>query len=261
MPSASTRLCWCTLTVLLITHASFSFPFTYLPAQRLAYYDLPNLNMKSGSAKYHNRNASRAATNYNLKLRTRKAQVHDTSMTTTSLYSSPSSISPSVDSILALSTIVLSTTIGHTSARFKFLKSISGVETVIALVVAAFISNFGLFGIAVPLSHSIYDVCWSRFLPASLAFVLLSTSSKDVTDNGGDAVENFKETRKEVITAVSIPFIIGSIGSIIGCTVSAMTLIRFGNKSIGNNALSFIGMMPYEAAIAAGQCTDSWKEC
>ena len=100
-------------------------------------------------------------------------------------------------------------------------------------------------------------MCWSRFLPASLAFVLLSTSSKDVADSDEDLGGNISEQQKEVILAVSVPFLIGGVGSIIGCALSAMTLMRFGSKSVGTKALSMIGMMPYEAAIAAGQCTDS----
>lgn len=144
------------------------------------------------------------------------------------------------DSVLALSTILISTGLGFIiNDRIKFLSG-----TLITLLTAALFSNTGLFGIPIPATHKLYDLCWSKLLPASLAFVLLSAKSEETKLK---ATHN-QSTRMEVVSAVGVPFFIGSVGSIIGCVLSACVMIK-----LGGGATTLIGMNPHEAIIAAGE--------
>lgn len=155
-------------------------------------------------------------------------------------------LSPSAcDSILAFSTIASSSAIGFTSDRMKFFGGNAG--TIVTLISAAIFSNIGIWGLAVPKDHFIYDICWTKLLPASLALVLLSTSkSSSMEETEASRISSnssSSSTNREIITACAIPFLIGSAGSIIGCFMSAKMLM-------GCNA-----MKPFEAAIAAGKTT------
>ena len=155
-------------------------------------------------------------------------------------------LSPSAcDSILAFSTIASSSAIGFTSDRMKFFGGNAG--TIVTLISAAIFSNIGIWGLAVPKDHFIYDICWTKLLPASLALVLLSTSkSSSMEETEASRISsnnNSSSTNREIITACAIPFWIGSAGSIIGCMMSAKMMM-------GCNA-----MKPFEAAIAAGKTT------
>ena len=116
--------------------------------------------------------------------------------------------------------IVLSTMIGMTSEKFNF----SGGH-VLTLLSAAFLSNASS---AVPTDNILYDVCWSIFLPSSLVFALLSTSTSSISEGIGPSKQSSsKETSINSSTVgMIIPFISGSIGSIIGCFVSFL-LIKF----------------------------------
>ena len=91
--------------------------------------------------------------------------------------------SPTADTILAFSTIAISSSFGFLSNRKNVLGGNAG--TIVTLASAALLSNanvnVGVFGLAVrlrvPTSHFIYDICWTKLLPASLALVLLSASN------------------------------------------------------------------------------------
>jgi len=157
---------------------------------------------------------------------------------------------PSCDSVLALSTILISTSLGFLiNDRIKFLSG-----TLITLLTAALFSNIGLFGIPVPATHQLYDLCWSKLLPASLAFVLLSAKSEETKLK----VPHNRSKRREVVSAVGVPFLIGSIGSIIGCVLSACVLIKCQGLELDGGASRLIGMQPHEAIIAAGCLSASY---
>ena len=167
---------------------------------------------------------------------------------TTRLHLSPSSC----DSLVALSTILLSAAIGFTSDRMNFLGGNAG--TIVTLTSAALLSNVGLFGLSVPISHPIYDICWTKFLPASLALVLLSSPKSSARNKRTNTVYETRQSsviNSEIVAAVAVPFWIGSLGSILGCIISAKFMVR-----CGQNGSSIIGMTPFEAAIAAGEI--SW---
>ncbi len=164
----------------------------------------------------------------------------------------------SPDTFAATSAIMISSSIGFASEYFNITKD-SG--TIITLVLATILTNVGLFGITVPSTHFIYDICWSRFLPASLVLMLFSSSSglknegreEPVTTNSDG--ERSLNTR-DLVTAVGIPFIIGSFGSILGCLLSTLMLVSAGSTT---NFFSRVAMSPVEASIAAGKVIITMK--
>lgn len=81
----------------------------------------------------------------------------------------------------------------------------NGLGTLITLLLSAHCSNLNLS----PSNHMLYNFCWTRLLPTSL--VLLFLASPSLED---------RKSSIETIEAVSVPFFIGSIGSILGCLLS-----------------------------------------
>ena len=109
-----------------------------------------------------------------------------------------------------------------------FEKSNGGGGHVITLLVSALISNTSqlLSGgrlLSIPTSHYLYDWCWSIFLPASLVFALLSSpasTTSSVTMSTYDAERASFNSHSKAIKSMALPFIVGSIGSILGCVTS-----------------------------------------
>ena len=143
------------------------------------------------------------------------------------------------------------------SDRIKVLGG--GAGTVVSLASAAIISNVGLFGLSIPTSHRVYDICWSRLLPASLALVLISSDNqtkglaiasraKAQETMDSHSKNDGNNLQRETVIACGVPFVIGSIGSTLGCILSAIIMVQFGNSGS-----SMIGMNPFEAAVAAGE--------
>jgi uncharacterized membrane protein len=102
------------------------------------------------------------------------------------------------------------------------------------MAVAAICSNLSL----VPSHHFLYDLCWTTFLPASLAFLLLGRTHQPVHSGNDD---DARQSTQAVIKAVSIPFLIASIGSIIGCIASFLVCHKFPS----------LWLQPKDAAVAA----------
>jgi len=92
-----------------------------------------------------------------------------------------------------------------------------GLGTLITLLVAAHASNLNLG----PSHSALYDFCWTTLLPSSLALLLLaSPSAKD------------RHSFRQDIRAVAIPFLLASIGSILGCVISfSLTLMGAMNST------------------------------
>ncbi|KAL3771515.1 hypothetical protein ACHAWU_003690 [Discostella pseudostelligera] len=121
---------------------------------------------------------------------------------------------------------------------------------VITLLTAAFLSNVSQYiarrrmkrSSIIPVNHFLYDWCWSVVLPASLVFALLAssttTSSSELSVNNQDIVNtesltattpsssssSKSKTNNEIIQntifGMMLPFLAGSIGSILGCIAS-----------------------------------------
>ena len=106
----------------------------------------------------------------------------------------------------------LSSTLGIVADRRRFLGGSAG--TVITLLSASLLSNSGF----APHSHKLYDICWSRLLPATLALTLLNNTHYGSVNDENQIVHPL--TRK-IYSSVFTSFLIASAGSILGCIVAA----------------------------------------
>lgn len=153
------------------------------------------------------------------------------------------------ETITAASTILLSSGVGFASDRIGKFKD-SGI--VITLFIAAMLSNINIYGFSVPTFHPLYDLCWSHFLPASLALILFTSSNKSILHSGQTNANRKGKgniSTREQIVAVGIPFLIGSFGSVLGCLFSATIQVR------ANSFHSFkaIAMDKVDACLAVGK--------
>lgn len=145
-------------------------------------------------------------------------------------------------SVLAnVASISLASTVGLISEKLRFLSGSAG--SVIALLVSALISNIFSFQI----EDNVIDLCW-ECLPASLAFLLLSPSKENLNEKQSNS-----SLVKDTVFAMSAPFFLGSIGSILGCIISA-----FLCSSGSNNASIFQMTTKYHSIIAAGCLVSSY---
>jgi len=150
--------------------------------------------------------------------------------------------------------------------------SLEGVGHIVAIIAASHFSSLGIS----PSSHRFYDICW-KCLPASLSLLLLSPIVEDnevaTTPNGNKMkikkIRVRDATRKEIM-AVSIPFVIGCIGSILGCILSFFFCWLGRNNHVRAHKRIFAGRQHYlfqpgkllyepsEAAVAAGCLISSY---
>jgi len=138
--------------------------------------------------------------------------------------------------------ISIASIFGLISERLRFLSGNAG--PVLSLFVSALISN----ALSVTAVDSVVDFCW-KLLPASLAFLLISPSNQQQECDDASTYSSAKDT----VAAMSIPFIIGSLGSIIGCIISA-TVLKGGSDS----ASIFQMRSKNHAIIAAGCLVSSY---
>lgn len=150
--------------------------------------------------------------------------------------------------------------------------SVEGVGHIVAIIAASHFSSLGIS----PSSHRFYDICW-KCLPASLSLLLLSPiveDNEDATAPNSNRMNITKSrvrdaTRKEIM-AVSIPFFIGCIGSILGCILSFFYCWLGRNNQLQAHKRIFAGryhfgfqpgkllLEPSEAAVAAGCLISSY---
>lgn len=138
--------------------------------------------------------------------------------------------------------ISVASTFGLMSDKLRLFSGDAG--PVLSLIVSALLSN----ALSITPNDLVVDICW-KLLPASLAFLLISPSSQHKENNDASMHSSAKET----ITAMSIPFILGSLGSIIGCIISAIVL-----KGGSNNTNLFQMKSRNHAIIAAGCLVSSY---
>lgn len=147
---------------------------------------------------------------------------------TSRLFTAPSILpitSYAANNIAAGITLLLPTLFGIVFEKFI---SKSGGGQVITLLSAALLSNISSIVSWIPklpTEHVLYDWCWSVFLPASLVFALLSSSSK-ATESDEFSIDDRANTTKQCLQGMALPFFIGSIGSIVGC-IASFSLIKF----------------------------------
>lgn len=119
-------------------------------------------------------------------------------------------------------------------------KLLGGSGSIVSLLVGAALSNAGI----APSSHPLYDVCWTYLLPASLALMLMTGFGLKEEDSSSDV--------KATIKSVSLPFAIGSLGSVLGCIISFVGTLLLSGKA-GRWSLP-----PLDAAVAAGCICSSY---
>lgn len=166
----------------------------------------------------------------------------------------------------AVGSVALSTAAGMAASKSRYL---SGAGTMVTLLVSAVMSNVGLS----PASSPVYEMCWTKFLPLSLALVLLAPQ-KEENHRGlvsGQRPERSSllgggedKTTKEMIGVVGVPFAIGSIGSVVGCIVSFIVCLLGANNPNRVHSRILHGrkhffwnpghllLLPAEAAVGAG---------
>ena len=127
-----------------------------------------------------------------------------------------------------------------------------GAAPVFTLLLASLWSNSNIH-IKLPVSHPLYDFCWTNLLPLSLSLLLLTPN---VDFNKIDIMESDSSERiNETILNVGVPFILGSLGSVIGCIISFFLSTILSQH---HSALSFIRLSIEHAVIAAGCITSSY---
>jgi uncharacterized membrane protein len=101
------------------------------------------------------------------------------------------------------------------------------------LMTAAMLSNVGL----VPSAHYLYDLCWTTFLPASLALLLLAYRNSPMSESSSSfpskntttmstQQQQIQQPVAKSIRTVALPFFISSIGSLVGCWTSFVVFSR-----------------------------------
>ena len=125
--------------------------------------------------------------------------------------------------------------IGSSFVGLQMDKVVPSSGILATLVTAAMLSNLGL----VPSAHYLYDLCWTTFLPASLALLLLAyrnqqplpeKSSSSSTSSKGTTTTMSTQQQQPVakaIRTVALPFFISSLGSLVGCLTSFWLFSRF----------------------------------
>ena len=140
----------------------------------------------------------------------------------------------------ALATLAISATAGS-----------AGSGPIVSLLVASVLSNVGA-----PTSHPLYGICWTKLLPASLALMLMTgfggneNECKEQEDTGTSSEK--RDVVKATIKSVSLPFAIGSLGSVLGCIISFVGTLLLGGRA-GRWSLP-----PLDAAVAAGCICSSY---
>ena len=160
------------------------------------------------------------------------------------------SLSAGAPATSALSTLAISAAAGTAADRTKLLGG-GGSGTIVSLLVASVLSNMGL----APASHPLYDICWTKLLPASLALMLMTGLGGDKNELNEEEEDDSIEERdvvKATIKSVSLPFAIGSLGSVLGCILSFVGTLLLGGRA-GRWSLP-----PLDAAVAAGCICSSY---
>ena len=164
-----------------------------------------------------------------------------------------------VGTITAAGSIVISTAAGMWAD--KHIRFLHGAGTMITILFASHFSNLNIS----PSSHHLYELCWTKLLPASLALLMLSpTVQTDEDDSTSTVTSRTRDAAKEEIGAVSVPFVIGCIGSVLGCLVAFfVSVLGRENTSRAHSHIlkgrkhffwlpGHLLLKPAEAAVAAG---------
>jgi len=91
---------------------------------------------------------------------------------------------------------------------------LEGSGILVTLAASALISNARL----APSQHFLYGLSWSTFLPASLAFLLLSLKKEKGSEITQDGQE--EHTASTAIRQLAFPFFIALVGTVVGCAAA-----------------------------------------
>ena len=121
---------------------------------------------------------------------------------------------------VGLANLLVASSVGlYSEVKFSSVAE-SGAGILVTLITASILSNTGI----VPYSHPGYELAWTAFLPASLAFLLLASSGED-DQNQSFSYSNTVTDASEAslvrrIVKVGIAFVFASFGSALGCLCS-----------------------------------------
>ena len=182
-----------------------------------------------------------------------------------------------LETFSAATAVVCSSLLGM---NLNKLGKLEGVGQIVAIITASHFSSLGIS----PTSHRFYDICWKWCLPASLSLLLLSpiVEEKDTVYNGERETSrretarskarrsSVRDSARREIIAVSVPFFIGCIGSILGCLLSYVFCWLGRNNQVRVHKHILRGRQHYlfqpgkllyepsEAAVAAGCLISSY---
>ncbi len=144
---------------------------------------------------------------------------HSKTLSRSAQQSKLNSVVPTKETMVAAIAIAYPTILGITVDRLQsklpFSKYVQGITPLLTILSAAHFASLHM----IPSSHYLYDICWNRLLPASLALSLLSPSFEKDDCDSSVRKRTSKFVKREIFT-VSIPFILGCIGSVLGCLLS-----------------------------------------
>jgi len=184
----------------------------------------------------------------------------------------------SLETLSAATAIACSSLLGM---NLNKLGKLEGVGQLVAIITASHFSSLGIS----PTRHRFYDICWKWCLPASLSLLLLSpiveehvnesnlenVASKNIIKATSKARRSrVRDAARREIIAVSVPFFIGCIGSILGCLLSYFFCWLGRNNQVRVHSHILRGRKHYlfqpgkllyepsEAAVAAGCLISSY---
>ena len=107
--------------------------------------------------------------------------------------------------------------------------------------------------VKLPVEHSLYDFCWSKLLPLSLCFLLIDPGkSVAIDDQAVDEEENYWES----VGDLGVPFLFGSMSSILGSLVAFFISISLSQSQYPLKNLASISIN--DAILSAGCITSSY---
>ena len=127
-----------------------------------------------------------------------------------------------------------------------------GASSVLTLFIAGMLSNTNLK--LLPVQHPLYDICWTKLLPLSLSFLLLAPKVENITKLEEETSPHRLKSKRnvdDVVVNLAPPFLLGALGSILGCILSYLLATK-------SKISKMLLMQREEALLASGSIAASY---